>query len=110
MPPSTHSTGRKYRWSARRGHGYLEPAPAPRWLYCGRGEVATEAFEVGAPIPEGQRNSRLFRIACALRRHGCTPQEILSAIRAVNSRCEPPLDEAELRGIVASATRYRPAW
>jgi putative DNA primase/helicase len=71
--------------------------------------VAPGALEVGAPIPEGQRNSRLFKIACALRRHGCTPQEILSAIQVVNRRCVPPLDDAELREIVASAARYRPA-
>jgi hypothetical protein len=109
MPPSVHRTGRKYRWSARRGPDDLEPAPAPTWLSRPGVEVVTEASEVGAPIHWGQRNSRLFRIACALRRHGCTAEEILSAVQVVNRRCVPPLDAGELREIMASAARYRPA-
>jgi hypothetical protein len=74
-----------------------------------KGVAVPRVLKVGAPIPEGQRNSRLFRIACALRRHGCTPQEILTAVRCVNRRCVPPLDDGELREIVASAARYPPA-
>jgi hypothetical protein len=110
MPPSAHHSGRKYRWSARRGPDYLEPAPAPTWLCRSGVRVATDAFEVGAPIPEGQRNWRLFKLACALRRYGCTPEEIHSTIRCINKRCPPPLDEGELREIVKSTARYPPVW
>jgi hypothetical protein len=110
MPPSAHVSGKKYRWSARCGPGHLEPAPGPTWLCAPRVGATLEAFEVGGAIPAGQRNIRLFRIACALRRHGCTPQEIQSTLRCVNGRCVPPLDEAELQVIVKSTTRYPPAW
>jgi hypothetical protein len=114
MPPSRHTSARKYRWLPRRGPAHLQSALAPGWVWDGEARGTTKAapgpIKVGAPIPEGQRNSRLFRIACALRRHGCTAEEILSAIQTVNRRCVPPLDDGELRGIVVSSARYTPAW
>jgi hypothetical protein len=66
--------------------------------------------EEGGPIPEGQRNARLFRIACCLRRHGCTPREILAALRQVNRRCVPRLDDHEVRELARNSARYPPAW
>jgi hypothetical protein len=114
MPPSRHASGKKYRWLPRRGPSYLQPAPAPEWVWDGKVRATTKAvpepLKVGAPIPEGQRNCRLFKVACALRRHGCTAEEILSAIQTVNRRCVLPLDDGELRGIVVSSARYTPAW
>jgi hypothetical protein len=110
MPPSRHISGRKYRWLRRRGPGDIRAAWAPEWLgrhQQGKG-ARDQAGVVGAPIPEGQRNTRLFKIACALRRHGCTPHEILQALRIVNLRCEPPLHPEELEGIARSAGRYLP--
>jgi hypothetical protein len=112
MPPSRHASGKKYRWLRRRGPGDVRPAPAPEWLYRrqqGQG-ARDQVAEVGAPIPEGQRNGRLFRIGCCLRRHGCTRDEILAALRHVNRRCLPPLDDRELRDLAANSSRYRPAW
>lgn len=60
-------------------------------------------------IPEGARNDRLFRDACAMRRRGHTESEILAALRETNRRCEPPLTDAELIDIVTSAVRYAPS-
>jgi hypothetical protein len=114
VPPSIHHSGRKYRWLPRRGPIHRHPAPAPEWVCkCEvrrNGAAAPRAIEVGGPIPEGQRNRRLFTIACAMRRHGCTPGEILSTLWCVNGRCLPPLHDRELREIVASSSRYPPAW
>jgi hypothetical protein len=82
MPPSRHPIGKRYRWLIGRGPGDIRPAPAPEWLWHAEPmRPKSAAVEAGSPIPEGQRNSRLFRIACALRRHGCTPREILVALR-----------------------------
>jgi putative DNA primase/helicase len=114
MPPSRHVSGRKYRWLPRRGPAHLRPPPAPEWVWACEARSTTKtvprAFKVGAPIPEGQRNTRLFKVGCAMRHHGCTPEDILCALRCVNKRCNPPLDEGELREIVKSTARYPPAW
>jgi hypothetical protein len=112
MPPSRHASGKKYRWLRRRGPGDVRAAWAPEWLWRhqqGKG-AGDQEVEAGAPIPEGQRNGRLFRIGCCLRRHGCTRGEILAALRDVNRRCLPPLDDRELRDLAANSSRYRPAW
>jgi hypothetical protein len=112
MPPSKHASGRKYRWLRRRGPGDVRAVWAPEWLWRRQQEEGArgQGIEAGAPISEGQRNTRLFKIACALRRHGCTPREILCAVRCVNRRCLPPLGERELRDVAANSSRYRPAW
>ena len=111
MPPSRHVSGRKYCWVRRRGPGDIRAAWAPEWLWRHQqGEGARgEEIEVGAHIPEGQRNTRLFKIACALRRHGCTRDEILAALRLVNGRCLPPLGDPELQDLATNSSRYRPA-
>jgi hypothetical protein len=69
MPPSRHASGRKYRWLRRRGPGYVRAAWAPEWLWRRQqeGGARGQGIEAGAPISEGQRNTRFFKIACALR-------------------------------------------
>jgi len=60
-------------------------------------------------IPVSKRNDQLFRIACALRRFGVDVNAILESLRAVNSdHCASALDDAELRTIAASASKYAP--
>jgi hypothetical protein len=115
MPPSRHSSGKRYRWV--RGHapsqGRLAAAPAwtrkPRATYKERTEDRLVASGHAQPIPEGQRNERLFKIACAMRRHGCEFDEILHALSFINQqRCRPPLTLPELKGVSASVMRYQP--
>ena len=55
-------------------------------------------------IPEGTRNSKLFREACSLREMGRKRRATLKLIRAINKAdCKPPLADDELEGIVDSA-------
>jgi hypothetical protein len=64
-------------------------------------------IEPGQPIVEGQRNDTLARIAGAMRRQGMTQTEIEVALLVVNnSRCQPPLSDAEVRKIATSISQY----
>jgi hypothetical protein len=108
-PPSRHHSGKKYRWLPRRGPGHVGPAPAPGWVVePPRPRVQAIPVSVGEPIPEGQRNNRLFKLGCVLRRYGCTREEILRTVRLINRRCEPPLGDEELLSLAWSASRYPP--
>lgn len=63
----------------------------------------------GEPIPEGQRNATLFRMARSLRAKGLTVAGILAALTAENaSRCVPPLPTDEVRRIAASGAAVKP--
>lgn len=64
----------------------------------------------GKPLAEGDRNAGLVRLGGGLRRKGAGRDELLGALHAANvSRCEPPLPEGEVVGIVDSLLRYDPA-
>lgn len=64
-------------------------------------------FELPETIPQGARNSTLTRFAGSLRRKGLNEEEIFACLRVVNqTRCEPPLDESEVRRIAKSIARY----
>jgi hypothetical protein len=112
LPPSRHYSGTAYRWdSASLEHGL---ARLPAWLLA----LITTAPEqhsrerivaVGEDIPEGTRNGKLLSLAGAMRRVGATEDEMLAALSLANTnRCRPPLPEAEVCTIVASAGRYAP--
>lgn len=66
--------------------------------------AAGHAPESGTePIPEGQRNVTLTRLAGKLRRDGLDAESIVAALLTVNAaRCQPPLPDDEVRGIAAS--------
>jgi hypothetical protein len=110
-PPSR--TESPYEW--------LERAPlaeAPAWLLeiarRPSKTVSTEAtpsaqaeIADGKPIPFGRRNRTLFEHACSMRARGHDQAKILAELRGINAEyCEPPLGDAELRTIAASAARY----
>lgn len=119
VPPSMLRGGKSYRWI----EGFLDVAPSslpepPAWLAVELDRLATRghtsprvaAGEASAnKIPSGQRNATLARLAGAMRRVGMSQAEILAAIqRANDDRCDPPLDEREVRRIAASVARYEP--
>lgn len=57
-------------------------------------------------IPEGRRNTTVFRKAISLFiRYGIS-EEAISKIFSVAGRCEPPLEESELATIIESAKGY----
>lgn len=108
--PSRHSTGTLYEW--------FDPSASilsvPRWL-LDRLEKISAPAQRREPIPageigilaEGRRNDGLFRFASSLRRKGQGQSEIETELLKANiRRCRPPLSDAEIRIIAASAASY----
>src|SRR5215210_5984639 len=59
------------------------------------------------PIPEGERNWTLYRLACSMRARGADEASMVSGLEEINaSRCSPPLDRPELEEIAASAAKH----
>jgi putative DNA primase/helicase len=105
-PGSSLGAGRDYEW-LNQEDGVLE---APQWLIekvTGRQSTKDplEIAEVLNGVPEGQRDFKLFRMACSLRAAG-VPREFAEDL-AVNAarKCEPPFDEALALEKVARAYR-----
>ena len=60
-------------------------------------------------VSSGKRNSVLTSIAGTMRHRGMSEEEILRALLIENDkRCDPPLQEKEIRGIAESVGRYEP--
>ncbi len=109
LPPSLHPSGRRYAWEVEHRPGGIEPAPVPAWLVR---KVETQSPQVAngldKPIPAGQRNDMLARMAGAMRRWGMCEEAILAGLLVENERhCNPPLDENEVQLIVQSICRYQ---
>lgn len=106
VEPSLHRSGRRYQWVD------IDQAPQaiPAWLLA---ELKAKSavgrpLEIPDVIPEGLRNATLHKLACSLRtsRH-IKPDEIFDAVWAKNMRaCVRPLDESEVRALVASACKH----
>ncbi|GMU38256.1 MAG: bifunctional DNA primase/polymerase [Phycisphaerae bacterium] len=114
MPPSVHPNGNPYAWELSSDITETRAAACPEWLVrlILQGETARAAVINGSaakPIPEGERNGTLARLAGAMRRVGMSPTEILAALRQVNAdRCSPPVSPREVEQIAASIGRYEP--
>jgi hypothetical protein len=112
-PPSLHTSGRRYAWEVMHHPDDTLLAPLPLWLLA---VMRAAAAPAAPPAPgdgalaEGVRNVTLFRLACAMRRHGAPPAAIAVALAMTNQeRCHPPLAPAEIQRIAGSAARYQPA-
>jgi hypothetical protein len=110
VAPSLHASGRRYAWELAHHPADTALAPMPAWLIALVQESArpggTQA-PVDGPLVEGVRNETLFKLACAMRRHGAPPEAIGAALEITNAqRCAPPLGADEVQRIAASAMRY----
>jgi Bifunctional DNA primase/polymerase, N-terminal/Primase C terminal 1 (PriCT-1) len=108
-PPSIHPSGRRYAWSADSASVF---AAAPDWLLAKiskptNGNVPTPLAEwrdlVLGGVGEGQRNHTVTRLAGYLLRRHVDPLVALEFLTAWNAtRCQPPLEAAEVARIVDS--------
>jgi hypothetical protein len=112
MPPSLHpDTGKLYLWDVIDGPEDILPQPAPAWLEAllvAAAPSPTPTLPPDAPILEGERDNTLARMAITMHRAGVAPDAIRAALTVTNARCVPPLADADLDRITASASRYEP--
>jgi hypothetical protein len=110
IPPSLHISGRHYEWVDESILPIELPDLATAWLLEDRARRATsQAPTLGDSIPLGDRNPTLTSLAGSMRARGMTATEMEAALLVVNrERCEPPLDDDEVRGIAESVSRYPP--
>ena len=99
--PSVHESGRPYKWTRALEHGL---ADAPAWLLEDARERRNGGAPIGDRIPEGKRRAAMLSVAGKLKRAGLTGDEILPTLRKLNERCDPPLDERELRSVALNST------
>lgn len=114
LPPSLHPSGAVYEWAEFMAPWEVGVADLPGWGVALMGrplapQAAETPREQQEPVPEGRRNETLFR-RCAKWRAADVPDgDLRRAAHAWNqSRCQPPLPEREVEGIVASVLRYAP--
>ena len=109
-PPSRHVSGRSYEWEVGHAPDEIDLAPLPDAIAARLKEGGNRrrpAAEVGDRIPEGQRHDILLSLGGSMRRRGMSGQAIAAALLAENeSRCDPPLPEAEVDSISVSVGRY----
>lgn len=114
-PPSRHRSGREYVWELSSPEAC---APPPSWLLAmvngptvvgGRGpEPAGERIVDGQAGGAGRKKT-LHSIGRTMRAREMTFEEILAALVVVNERrCDPPLDEKDVRRVAEHAARVPP--
>ncbi|MHB8481618.1 MAG: bifunctional DNA primase/polymerase [Nitrospiria bacterium] len=106
-PPSIHpDTGKPYVWEINLNDS-LPPFPQKILELLNKPTSKTE-YQGKDSIGEGQRNDRLFKLACSLREKGLGQEAITAAIMAENkAKCNPPLPGAEVLKISQSAGKYQ---
>jgi hypothetical protein len=92
---------------------YLDPcesmlAPTPAWANAILRHRKNRSGEpLSERLVEGERHDELVRITGVWRGSGLTTDETLAGLRSVNEgRCDPPLDDEELRAIAESTTGW----
>lgn len=116
-PPSIHPSGAAYEWWASPLDVGVATADGAVYDFLdhiqrngGQDELAKTPngkFALPESIKKGQRDDTLFKYAAHLRAIGRSDEEILNAVMGANfTRCEPPMDSADVRRIVKSACRY----
>ena len=110
-PPSIHESDRKYEFELSSHPSNIPLAQPPFWLLDLAQQRTPSARHLhdGSLIPQGRRDTTIYRIACSYRAQGMEYNEILERLLVDNhSRCQPPLKHITLEEKVRSACKYRP--
>lgn len=110
VPPSTHPSGKRYRYSTRCS---LQMVTLPKNLSSLRpkrtqqGQVRTQSESKDLVIKRGGRNDFFFRTACFLRRRIDDEEAVEAMLEALNDDfTEAPLSPSELRSVIQSSGNY----
>jgi hypothetical protein len=124
-PPSQHASGSFYTWDPSSRVDQVPIADAPAWLVellisprqsftpslphqpPSVRTAPLDFIRLAAGIEEGERDNRLFRLACFLRQRGYSRHQAVAVILDAASRCHPPFPPDLAERKVASAWRYR---
>lgn len=109
--PSIHpDTGHRYEWENDPTEYEIAEADDNVLAfieYVSGGEDEREKFVMPEKIADGKRNDTIFKLACSLQSTGLSDEVIKSVCQEENeSKCNPPLSDAEMRKILSSALKY----
>ena len=117
VSPSIHISGNSYVWELSSRIDEMEMAELPSsWLNFisdnkkSKGKnLKKEPLIIGEKLPNGSRNTGMFKIACSLQAKGYNRDEIKALLDVTNKqRCDPPLSDSELDTIIDSTVdRYQ---
>jgi putative DNA primase/helicase len=99
-----------YAWEVSHHPDDITFAKAPEWLLeAARRTKKAQDLSKPEEMITSDRNQTLTKIAGNLRRNGLEADALYDALSGVNQRrCDPPLDEQEVRKIASSVARYKP--
>lgn len=107
-PPSIHSNGNRYEWEYSPEEYSLQKADNVVKFFLDQGnEKFQQTFSMPAIINTGERNQYMFRFACMMQSKGASDNAVYAATMSENlEKCNPPMDEKEIRLLVNSALKY----
>ena len=107
-PPSIHANGRRYEWEYSPEDIALAKVDDTVLFFLSQEKDGTStSFVAPAIVPSGERNHSMFRFACMMQAKGSADEAVYAATMAENkAKCNPPLDEDEIRLIVSSVLKY----
>lgn len=107
-PPSVHpDTGALYEWLVGLDRRL---ALLPEWATAPTAKPRLSRGIEGVFV-EGERNDKLYDLACAMRGIGMTEPEIEVGLLAANDdRCDPPLEDDDVVATARSAANHPANW
>lgn len=107
-PPSIHQNGNRYEWEYDPSEFKIAEADNNVNFFLESGmKTPSTRFSMPDIVNDGERNELIFRFACMMQAKGASDEAVFAATMAENtSKCNPPLEEKEVRIIVNSALRY----
>lgn len=108
-PPSIHSNGNRYEWEYDPEECDLADANNNVKFFLETGiNSPGERFSMPDIVNAGERNEMIFRFACMMQAKGASDESVFAATMAENnSKCNPPMEEKEVRIIVNSVLKYQ---